>query len=348
MSSGGDDRTVREIGEFGLIAALRAALPLATVAGSALTIGIGDDAAVWQPTAGERLVLTADGLVEGVHFRLEPGWSDWERLGHKALAVNLSDLAAMGAQARLVTLTLGLRGKERVGDLTALYAGAGALAERSGVLIAGGDIVASPTALTIHVTAIGETRGGRALTRAGARPGDLVAVSGTLGASAAGLRLLQEGRFGPRGRAATAATLIEAHLRPEPRLVLGGVLLAHGATAAMDLSDGLLGDLPKLLDASGVGARLDAAALPVAAAVRALFPDDWLDLATRGGEEYELLFTAPTDTFAGLRQEAEGIGATLMAIGEIVERRSEAPVLMMRGLDGVEAPVRTGAFDHFR
>lgn len=348
MSAGGEARSVREIGEFGLIAALRAALPAAVAEGPALAVGIGDDAAVWRPTAGEALVVTADGLVEGVHFRLDPGWTDWRSLGHKALAVNLSDLAAMGAVARLATVTLGLRGTERVADLTALYAGVGALAERAGVLIAGGDIVASPAALGIHVTAIGETRGGRVLRRAGAQPGDVVAVSGTLGASAAGLRLLQDGAAGPRGGAATASALIDAHLRPEPRLALGGMLLAGGATAAMDLSDGLLGDLPKLLAASGTGARLDAAALPVAAAVRALFPDEWLELATRGGEDYELLFTVPPEAFAALRRDADEFGATLTAIGEIAEWRAEEPVLVIRGLGGVEAPVRAGAFDHFR
>ncbi len=348
MSGDMDNRTVREVGEFGLIAALHGALPSETTTGPALALGIGDDAAIWRPTPGEALVLTADGLVEGVHFRLDPGWTDWASLGHKALVVNLSDLAAMGAAGRLATLTLGLRGTERVVDLTTLYTGIGALAARAGLLIVGGDIVASHTAVNIHVTAIGETRGGRALTRAGARPGDVIAVSGTLGASAAGLRVLGESEGSPLRRAATASTLIEAHLRPEPRLALGEVLLAHGATAAMDVSDGLLGDLPKLLTASGVGGRLDAAAIPVAAAVQALFPDDWLDLATRGGEDYELLFTVPSDALATIQREGGEIGATVTAIGEITRRRVEEPLLVMRGLDGVEAPVQAGAFDHFR
>ncbi len=347
MSVPSDDRTVREIGEFGLIAALHGALPPETVAGPALALGIGDDAAIWQPTPGEALVLTADGLVEGMHFRLDPGWTDWASLGHKALAVNLSDLAAMGAAPRLAMVTLGLRGTERVDDVTVLYSGLGALAARAGLLIAGGDIVASPTALNIHVTAIGETHGGRALTRAGASPGDVVAVSGTLGASAAGLRLLAEEEDSPWRRAATAPALIEAHLRPKPRLALGAVLLARGASAAMDVSDGLLGDLPKLLTASGVGARLDAAALPVAAAVRALFPDEWLELATRGGEDYELLFTAPPEAFAAIRREARQVGSTVTAIGEITTRLPEEPPLVMRRLDGVDAPVQAGAFDHF-
>lgn len=340
------EATVRDIGEFGLIAALRAALPPVTVAGAGLEIGIGDDAAVWRPAAGEALVVTTDSLVEGVHFRRD--WTDWASLGHKTLAVNLSDLAAMGARPRLAVLTLALRGDERVADLVALYEGLGALAARSGTLIAGGDIVASPMALTFHVTAIGESRRGEILTRAGARPGDVVAVSGTLGAAAAGLRLLTEGGSGPRAGATTAAALIAAHRRPEPRLGLGTILSERGATAAMDLSDGLLGDLPKILAASGVAARLDAAAIPVAAAVRALFPEEWLTLATRGGEDYELLFTAPPAAFATIGAEAAGVGATVTAIGEIVAAEAGRPALTMRGLDGREEPVAGGAFDHFR
>ncbi len=115
----------------------------------------------------------------------------------------------------------------------------------------------------------------------------------------------------------------------------------------MDLSDGLLGDLPKILTASGVAARLDAAAIPVAAAVRALFPDDWLDLATRGGEDYELLFTAPPDVFAKIATTAQEIDATVTVIGEILPRSPERPILAMRGLDGIDHEVMPGAFDHF-
>jgi thiamine-monophosphate kinase len=337
--------TVREIGEFALIEQLRAALPPETIASHRLTTGIGDDAAIWRPTPGESLVITTDSLVEAVHFRLD--WTDWSSLGHKTLAVNLSDLAAMGATPTLATLTLGLRGDERVSDLVAFYEGVGALASRTGVVIAGGDIVASPAMRTFHVTALGETRGGRALPRSGARLGDTIAVSGTLGASAAGLRLLSEPAESPRRAAATASMLIAAHLRPEPRLSLGALLLERGATSAMDLSDGLFGDLPKMLAASGVGARLRADTIPVAAAVRALFPEDWLQLATRGGEDYELLFTVPAAVFAVVQEAAARLGSSVTAIGEIVPMEGREASLTMLGLDGVERPVVTGAFDHF-
>ncbi|MGI9254203.1 MAG: thiamine-phosphate kinase [Thermomicrobiales bacterium] len=340
----GSGQTVREIGEFGLISALAGALPAEVTAGPGLELGIGDDCAVWTPAPGEKIVVTTDSLVQDIHFRLE--WTDWERLGHKTLAVNLSDLASMGAIPRLAVITLALRGDERVDDLRALYQGLGALAQRTGTLVAGGDIVRSPDSLAFHVTAIGETRGGRVIPRSGARPGDLVAVSGTLGASAAGLALMLEAGS-ERAGAATADLLRDAHLRPEPRIALGGALLAHGASAAMDLSDGLFGDLPKILSASGVSARIDAARLPVAAAVRALFPDHWLELASRGGEDYELLFTIASGRWNALSEAAEALGNPVTAIGEILPRDGDRPELLLADVNGRVKRIESGAFDHF-
>jgi thiamine-monophosphate kinase len=338
--------TVRDVGEFGLIEALQGALPKKVVESRRLRMGIGDDAAVWRQPRDESLLVTTDSLVEGIHFRLD--WTDWRSLGHKSLAANVSDIAAMGGVPKLATVTLGLRGTERVTDLQALYRGLGALAAKQNMLVAGGDLVASPHCLAIHLTVIGTTRWrGRYLTRTGARPGDVIGVSGTLGAAAAGYRLLREGAHSPRRQATTADLLIAAHLRPIPRVRLGQVLLHTGAHAAMDVSDGLLGDLPKMLAASGVATCLEARAIPVAAAVRALFPDDWFDLATRGGEDYELLFTAPPDAFAKITAAAAEVEATVTAIGEIVHRSADRPPLTMRGLDGVEREVAAGAFDHF-
>jgi thiamine-monophosphate kinase len=338
-------QTVRDIGEFGLIEALRRLLSPEVVAGPGLQVGIGDDAAIWTPTIGESLVITTDSLVEGVHFRLD--WTDWRSLGHKSLAVNLSDIAAMGAYPRIALISLALTGAEKVADLENLYRGIDALAAPHGVLIAGGDIVSSPEGVAIHVTAIGETRSGRALHRSGAQVGDLVCVSGTIGASTAGYRLLRKGDEGPRAASTTADLLIAAHLRPQPRIALGKLLLESGATSAMDLSDGLFGDLPKILDMSGVGARLELAKLPVAPAVRALFPDEWIDFATRGGEDYELLFTLPPESFDVIRTEAEAIDATITAIGEIIER-GEEPSIRVIDFNGSEAMAVLGAYDHFR
>jgi thiamine-monophosphate kinase len=340
-----DERRVRDVGEFGLIELLAATLPVEMHSASGLQLGIGDDAAVWQPTPGEQIVVTTDSLVEGVHFRRD--WTDWESLGHKTLAVNVSDLAAMGSIPRLAVISLGLDGEERVGDLQALYRGLGGLARRLGMTIAGGDIVRSLTGLVLHVTALGETRGQRMLTRSGAMAGDMIGVTGTLGASAAGLRLLELDPDDPRRRAATANQLIEAHLRPEPRVALGAALLEQGATAAMDLSDGLLGDLPKILAVSGVAARLDEGAIPVAAAVRALFPDEWLDLALRGGEDYELLFTAPHRAWNAIEVAARDTGGTITAIGAIDARGSGTSNIELVGADGKRRTIAFGAYDHF-
>jgi thiamine-monophosphate kinase len=340
-----DERRVRDVGEFGLIELLAASLPTEVQAASGLQLGIGDDAAVWQPSPGEHVVLTTDSLVEDVHFRRD--WTDWESLGHKTLAVNVSDLAAMGAIPRLAVISLGLDGDERVCDLQALYGELGALARRLGMTIAGGDIVRSPRGVVLHVTALGETRGRRVLTRSGAKPSELIGVTGTLGASAAGLRLIELDAEDPRRQAATSSLLIEAHLRPEPRVALGAALLEHGATSAMDLSDGLLGDLPKLLAASGVTAILNEGKIPVAAAVRALFPGEWVDLALRGGEDYELLFTAPRHKWNAIEGAIEQAGGTVTAIGEVLGRRPGTPSIELIGFDGTRRTGSLGAFDHF-
>ncbi len=339
------DPRVRDIGEFGLIARLAGALPADVRTSPNLRIGIGDDAAVWRPAEGEDVVVTTDSLIEDIHFTR--GWTDWASLGHKILAVNVSDLAAMGAVPKLAFVTLGLRGDERVDDLVTLYGGLGELARRSGMTVAGGDIVRSPRALSFHVTALGETRQRRVLTRSGAQPGDLIGVTGTLGASAAGLRLLNFDEHEPRRQAATAEMLIGAHLRPEPRVALGAVLLELGATAAMDLSDGLLGDLPKILEASGVSATIDARRVPVAAAVKALFPNAWLDLALRGGEDYELLFTVHPETWQQLDQAAFHVSGTVTTIGEIEARSAATSSLDIVDLDGESRFSAAGAFDHF-
>jgi thiamine-monophosphate kinase len=335
---------VRETGEFGLIAALEAALPPAVRGSSELTIGIGDDCAVWQPPSGHAVIVTTDSLVEGIHFRI--GWTDWERLGHKSLAVNLSDIASMGAEPGLAVVTLALRGTERVSDLEALYAGIGALALETNTLIAGGDIVASPGTTSIHVTLLGTAPTGHVLTRSGAKPGDVIAVSGQLGSSAAGLRLLQAGGMNAKRRAPAAEMLIDVHLRPQPQLALGRILLESGASAAMDLSDGLFGDLPKLLKASGVRARLHSDAIPVSDEVRALFPDDWFSFATRGGEDYQLLFTAPSRLWHSIDAAARLLGTSVSRIGEILPLSDDAPSILLE-TDGVERPIRAGAFDHF-
>lgn len=335
-----DPETVSGIGEFDLIERLRAVIPGRR---SSVTLGIGDDAAVWQSADGMAGVITTDALVEDIHFRLE--WTDWRSLGHKALAVNLSDIAAMGGRPVLATVTLGLRGREHVADLVSMYEGMGALAALHDVEVAGGDIVRSPDALFISVTVIGEVERGQMLTRSGANVSDAIVVSGTIGASAAGMALLA----GPDARQSmsTAPLLIGAHLRPNPRIALGRVLMGAGVTATMDLSDGLLGDLPKILAASGVSAELWTDRLPILPAVHALFPDRAGEFALRGGEDYELLLTIPESRMDHLFDIAESVGATLTRIGTMIVSTGDGSHVEQLDRDGAREIIRGGAFDHF-
>lgn len=330
---------VHDVGEFGLIARLAARLlPSARAAGD-VALGIGDDAALWQPSPGMAVVITTDALIELVHFRLD--WTDWASLGHKLLAVNVSDIAAMGAQPRVATVVLGLTGNERVGDLESFYDGLGGLAAAHGIVIAGGDVVRAPNDVTLSLTLLGEVAPDQAITRAGAAPGDLVVVSGTLGASAGGLALLET----RRDLGATGPLLVAAHLRPNPRVALGRILFDHGVTSAMDLSDGLLGDLPKMLEASQVSARVDVELIPVLPAVRAMFPTEAERLALRGGEDFELLMTVPETSFSALAKAAQAIGATLTPIGEILTMSREPELMLSRHGQSIDGG--SGAFDHF-
>lgn len=336
---------VRDISEFDLIARLRDALPESVRWSPEVRVGIGDDAALWNAPPTQGVLVTTDSLIDSVHFRID--WTSWRDLGWKALAVNISDIAAMGGKPKLATVSLALTGEELAASLVKLYRGMGAIARKEGLVIAGGDIVRAPHDFGIHVTVLGNTRKGRYLARSGARPGDLIAVTGTLGAAAAGLALLSLADDDPRRKASTAPLLIAAHTRPQPRVQAGRLALEHRATAGMDLSDGLFGDLPKILAASGVDATIDLAAIPVAAAVRALFPDRWLELATRGGEDYELLLTIPADRVSLLQEELAGIGQTLTVIG-VIGSQSPDPTLYTRNEAGEVTPAIGGAFDHFR
>lgn len=335
-----DSVTVADLGEFEVIERLRAALPLRCWR---VALGIGDDAAVWHPADGMASVITTDALVESVHFRLD--WTDWRSLGHKALAVNLSDIAAMGARPVLATVTLGLRGQERVADLVTMYEGMGSLAAIHEVDVAGGDIVRSPAAFFISVTVVGEVARDQVLTRSGANAGDAIVVSGTIGASAAGMALLAGSS--ERRALATAPLLIGAHLRPNPRIALGRLLSGAGVTAAMDLSDGLLGDLPKILEASGVSAELWTDRLPILPAVHALFPDRAGEFALRGGEDYELLLTIPETGVERLADIAAQVDGTVTRIGTVAAAEGDAPCIVRVDRDGSRELVREGAFDHF-
>ncbi len=282
-------------------------------------LGVGDDAAILAPSAGMQLVVSTDLLLEGRHFARG---ADPRRLGHKSLAVNLSDMAAMGASPRWATLALALpEADERW--LGAFAEGFYALAERFGVDLVGGDTTRGPLALC--VTILGEVPAGQALRRDGARPGDDIWVSGELGGAAYALS-------DPRD-AAAAKRLHE----PAPRVALGERLRGI-ASAAIDVSDGLAQDLGHLLERSGVGATLEYARLP-----KHRIADPALEqrCVLAGGDDYELLFTAPVDKRGHLeRLSGEPI---LTRIGEIHEERDG-----LRILDGAGLPIRVErGFDHF-
>jgi thiamine-monophosphate kinase len=311
--------------------------------GTGVRVGIGDDCAVLDPTPGAALIATTDLLLEDVHFRRR--WAEPADIGWKAMAVNLSDIASMGAQPRWALVALACPVGTRMEEVEAFYAGALALAERHGVALVGGDTSSSPHGWLVNVTVLGETPA-PPLLRSTARPGDVVAVTGPLGRAAAGLALLER-RAAPRGLdPGILADVTAAHLRPRPRLEEAGWLArAGGVTAMMDLSDGLATDLGRLAAESGVGACAELERLPVDAATRAVaraVGGDATAWATGGGEDYELLLTcAPAEVErlrAGLPAQA---GARLSVVGTVV------PDPGVRWLDGRGREVAVAAgFEH--
>lgn len=289
-------------------------------------LGIGDDAAVIKASSGRALIACCDLMVEGVHFRTE--WTPPRLLGRKALAVNLSDVAAMGGVPKFAMMSIALPHWCSSEFVNELFEGMLELADASGVAIIGGDTSSSRDSLFIDLSVIGECESGRAVTRRGANIGDRIYVSGSLGASALGLSLL-EGRFRLNESQDVSDAKRQAvlkHLSPEPQLKLGRAIGEAGlATAMIDISDGLSTDLWHILDESGVGAFIHAAAIPVAESVLAAAAGapgiDPLSLALNGGEEYELLFTVRPENHERVVALAETLGETITVIGDIVAEK---------------------------
>lgn len=311
---------------------------------STLLKGIGDDAALLRPRAGFDLVITTDLLVEGVDFRLEGVWTSPRDLGHKTLAVSLSDAAAMGARPRFCLLSVGLpRELWRGRFLEKFYEGVRSLAEVYAVRIIGGDTSRTQGGFVVDSIVLGEVRRGRALSRGGARAGDGIFVTGTLGGAAGGLKILENAAV-RRSRGRARRGLIERQRRPEPRVEWGALLSEKGlASSLIDLSDGLSSDLAHVCRASGVGARVEAASLPVdSLLVEAGFDaDEALRLALDGGEDFELLFTADARQAARLPREVGGVRVT--RIGEVTGERGK--VRLVR--DGAARLLKPGGFEHF-
>ena len=301
-------------------------------------VGPGDDAAVIEPERGAFDVLTVDAQIESVHFdrRFVPP----DAIGHRALAVNLSDLAAMGAQPRAALLSLALPDTLDVAVVDGMLDGMLALAAAHRVTIVGGNITRSPGPMMIDVTGIGSVRPRRVLTRGGARPGDEVYVTGTLGDASVGLKVLQDGLEG-------GDRCQQRYLRPDPR-VRAGLLLGRNraASACMDLSDGLADGVRQIAQGSGVGIALDAAALPISDEVRAWHAGragDLLGEVLAGGDDYELLFTVRPAWRGRLRAVRRHAGdLPITRIGVVTKERR----LVVRTPEG-SRPLPEG-FEHFR
>ena len=339
---------VRDTGEFELIEALantladgnQALIDSLTQRGFRLRLSIGDDAAAWEAPSGTT-VLTTDTMVEAVHFDLEH--IDWRDLGWKSLAANLSDIAAMGCLPTFSTVTLGLRGDLPVDGLVEMYEGMQDACRRYGGAVVGGDVVRSPVFFaTVAMEGAAEVGVDglplKLLTRSSASPGDQIAVTGHLGCSGGGLRMMtQRLQFDE----ATSRHLKHAHNRPEPRVPQGAALAGVGANAAIDVSDGLVDDLQKLCKASGVGAVVQSHLVPVDGPLKTAYPDDWLALGLGGGEDYELLFTASADV---IDRAIEVLDMPTTVIGHIPDETGEVTVV---DRDGNTVDVARGGWDHF-
>lgn len=323
--------TIGDLGEFGLISRVTAQFPHTPE----VILGPGDDAAVVR-APHERVVASTDLLVEGQHFTR--GWSDGVDVGHKAVAQNLADLAAMAARPTALLIGLAAPGDLEVSWLDGLTEGLRSACAAAGTTVAGGDVVRSDT-LTIAVTALGALDAAhRVLRRSGAGPGELVAVCGDLGMSAAGLALLQAGRNTPRA-------CVQAHLRPEPPLAAGPQAAHLGATAMLDVSDGLVQDLGHLATASNVVIDIHSSALPrrpeldlaVDQLRRAGHPPPAVsDLILGGGEDHALVATFPTDT---------KLDESWVVIGQVTARGHPEPQPTPRITVDGQPCARTG-WDH--
>jgi thiamine-monophosphate kinase len=337
-----------DIGEFGLIdriARILEPINRASSLGGRLELGIGDDGAVWRGAPGVAQVVTTDALVEGVHFDLLT--TSWADLGWKSLAVNLSDVGAMGATPELAVIALGLPRHATVEQVEDFYRGMGECAARWRVAIAGGDIVSSPV-LMVNVTVFGACSNGQ-LRRSSGQPGDVLAVTGWLGRSGGGLRLLDSG-MPARLEIGPAGDLIPAHTRPIPRIEAAACLVEAGVRCAMDVSDGLRGDTAHICEQSGCAASIVLDRIPLHPSLIELFGrDEALSLAVDGGEDYELLCAGPE---AAIQRAADLIrertGEALTVIGRLEARVDSQPMVTLMDASGAVVDLGSHSWDHFR
>ncbi len=329
--------SLSSLGEFGLIDQIRARFPQP----SSPELGIGDDAALLSPTSVCQLLVSTDLLAEGVHF--DPGFGSARLLGRKSLAVNLSDIASMGALPRWFFLSLAIPAGFPLATIEGFLDGLAEQAADHNCILAGGDTCGSKSGLVISVTIIGEQRPELILKRGGAQPDHEIWVSGTLGDSALGLKLLIEGRR--LGQADDY--LLQRHLDPTPRCDLGLKLAESRLVSAMiDISDGLLADMGHICEQSGCGAEIQLGQLPLSpafqayAAIQPVFP--W-HLAISGGEDYELCFTAPPCNHSAIRKISKTAGIPLTVVGKVFDSRQVQAILP----DGTNFQPSAFGYTHF-
>ncbi len=323
------------LGEFGLIASIRRGTPL----GRGVRLGIGDDAA-WVESKSPSILVTSDLLIEGVHFKLK--WTSLFSLGYKAIAVNLSDIAAMGGKPSYLVLALGIPAHFDSDKVHELYRGIKSLCSKTGLALVGGDTNISKF-LIISVCVIGHAPY-LPVRRSGAKLGNDVYVTGTLGDSSLGLKFLQRGRKDSNRRA--LAYLLSRHHEPTPRLAAGAMIARQRlATAMIDVSDGLLQDIGHICKASGVGVQLWSEKLPLSDAYRSLAGKNDLHHALNGGEDYELLFCARRRNRGRIEKLQKLIALPITRIGRCVSARNGITVLD-RSSRRVSLSVK--GYDHFR
>ena len=331
---------VSELGEFGLIELLADIVGKTKnpqdVSWQRLIIGINDDAAAWKGDDAIQLATT-DSLVQDTHFDLNV--TTWKELGWKAIAVNLSDIAAMGGTPEYALISLALPGDLETDCIANLYKGMAEISSQFGVAIIGGNI-ASASKTMISVTVLGNMESNSMLTRSAAVPGDQIATTGYAGLSAAGLKMLKQKLSFD---AETTQLLREAHLTPMPRIDEGQILLHRGVKSAIDISDGLLADLTHICQASKVSARINENSVPIHPALKKNFKSDCLQLALSGGEDYELLFTASSQIINRLRKT---MPCPVTVIGEITE--GETGQVTLIDADGKIIPWEKAGWEHFK
>ena len=330
---------LRELGEFGLIHLIQELIDKSKnpehASWQQLLVGSGDDAAAWQGSNCIQLATT-DTLVQDVHFRLST--TTWEELGWKALAVNLSDIAAMGGIPQYALISLSLPDELEVADISRFINGLVPPAEKFGVAVVGGNLTTAPV-VVITITVTGYCQGD-VLKRSVAQPGEYIAVTGYLGTSAAGMEMLQ-GKINLDAK--STQILRQAHLQPMPKIKQGQILVQQGVKAAIDISDGLIADLDHICEASKVNARIRWEQVPVHPVVRANFPD-YQQLALCGGEDYELLFTASKNIIDTVTQT---IGCPITVIGEMTEEILPGRIAVIDNQGNAIRYERRG-WEHFR